>query len=248
MTDRDAHDAGYDAYCAGVDIADNPHHKETKERQSWETGWKESAREDHFSHQAEPRPDAGRVLPKSVVACAVVGGVYGASLGSVIATNTTATIPIGVATGVLAVIGGLFAARIGRLVGVVRRVRFARVVLGTVAAIVSAVVGGFPVVLAFALPWSAVGAIVGWLVGRYRARSWRRTIAQALGALLGGCVGTIILSMQQDQTAARLGLLLGMGIGIVVGSLAPLMFWWCLDRVFERAVEEQWSRMQRRNG
>jgi hypothetical protein len=274
MPANDAYNEGYDAYSDGVAFSENPHNRGTDDRRSWETGWKaakkhddnergnhsrESTRvtfmpastetyEDGRSYQVGPRPDAGRFLLKTVVVCSVVGGVYGASLGSVVATNTAAAIPIGIAAAILAIVGGLFASKIGRLVGVVNRVRFARMFLTTVAAVISAIVGVFPVVLALALPWSAVGAIVGWFVGRYNARSWRRIVAEVLGALLGGCIGTIILSMQQDQTAAQLGAVLGMGIGAVVGSLTPLLFWRSLDRVFERLATDRWIRMRRRNG
>jgi hypothetical protein len=59
--------------------------------------------EDDFSYQIEPRSNARRFLPKAVLVCAVMGGIYGAALGSVIGATADATKPIGVAAGVLAV-------------------------------------------------------------------------------------------------------------------------------------------------
>jgi ribosome modulation factor len=49
MTDRQAHDEGYDAYWDGVDIDDNPYDKETEsvQRESWETGWREARKHDY---------------------------------------------------------------------------------------------------------------------------------------------------------------------------------------------------------
>ena len=108
---------------------------------------------------------------------------------------------------------------------------------------ISAVAGVFSIILALAFPWSAVGAIAGWFVGRYNARSWPRIVTEMLGALLGGCLGTIIFSMEQNETAARAGVLWGMGIGVVVGVLLPLLFVRALN-----SFADEWIRMRGRNG
>jgi hypothetical protein len=182
-------------------------------------------------------------LWKVVAVCAVLGGIYGATLGSVLATITNAIAPIEIAAAVLAVLGGLLGSRIGLFAGLVNRFRFAKPFLAAIGAVMGAIAGVFPIILALAFPWSALGAIAGWLVGRYNARTWRRILAETLGAMLGGCLGTIICSMEQNETAAREGVLWGMGIGAVVGVLSPLLFVRALN-----SFADQWIRMQGRSG
>jgi hypothetical protein len=191
----------------------------------------------------EPRPLTRRLWPKAVVVCAVIGGIYGATLGSVLATTAYAIAPIEIVATVSAVLGAFWASRIGSLFSILSRVRFTRLFLTSFSAVIAALVGVFPVLMALALPWSLGGAIVGWLAGRYNAHSWRRIAAEILGAVLGGCFGTVIFSMEQDQTVGRIGVLWGMGIGAVVGALLPLLFVKALN-----SFADEWIRMRERDG
>jgi hypothetical protein len=180
--------------------------------------------EDEVPYQFEPRPRARRFLPKAVLTCAVMGGIYGAALGSVVGANTNAVRPLSVAAGLLALIGGYLGAKFGFFFGRLNRVRFGQLVGGALGAVFGAMAGAFLALIVLALPGSALGAIGGWLVGRWSARSWRRLPAKILGALLGSCVGAVVYFMQQDQTAARLGTLLGLAVGAVVSPLLLLVF------------------------
>ena len=183
-------------------------------------------------------PPRRHYLRKIVTVCVVVGGIYGATLGSVLATTADAIIPIEIVAAVLAIIGGVLGSRIVLFVGFVNQFRFARPFLATVGAVVSAFAGVLPIILVLAFPWSALGAIAGWFVGRYNARSWPRIMTEILGAVLGGCLGTIICSMEQNEVATRVGVLWGMGIGAGVGLLLPLIFVKALD-----SFADQWIRM-----
>jgi hypothetical protein len=186
--------------------------------------------------RSELPPPPRSLLPKAVMVGAVVGGIYGATLGSVLATTSYAIAPIEIAAAVLAILGALWASKIGSLLGILSRVRFTRPFLILFSTVIASLVGVFPVLMAVALPWSLGGAVVGWFAGRRNAYSWRWIAAEILGAVLGGCVGTVIFSMQQNPTAGRLGMVWGGGIGIVVGFVLPWLFLKSLTVVLDSAA------------
>ena len=103
-----------------------------------------------FSTRREPR----RWWPKVIAACAALGGIYGATAGSVISTTPGAADVIGAAAGILAVLCAIPGARFGFFLAnlfpgvagsgnaALNRVRFGRLYAGSVTAIAGAILGG----------------------------------------------------------------------------------------------------------
>jgi hypothetical protein len=173
----------------------------------------------------QAKPTTRHWWPKSIAVFAFLGGLYGASLGSVISTTAGAVDLIVIAAAIVALICGVPGARLGSLLGLVTRTRFGRRFLGMLAAICGAILGGFLGMIA-AMPLGAIlGAVIGWLLaGAVLRRSFfRRLLGQVVGVVLGECIGAIILALQRDPAAALVGIAWGLGVGIVVGPLPFLL-------------------------
>ena len=184
---------------------------------------------DHYLNEFQARPKPRRWWPKTLAICAILGGIYGAAIGSVISTSAGATNVIGIAAGILAFLFAFPGARYGFFFGMVNRVRFGQLFVGTIAAIVGAILGGYLGFLAVT-PFGMVllGAVGGWFVAQAvlfrRGFLLRRLLGGLGGVLLGTCVGAVIVALQKDQGAALVGIAWGVGIGAVVGPLLLLLF------------------------
>ena len=182
--------------------------------------------QDYISElQAGPKPR--RWWPKAIAICALLGAIYGAAAGSTISTTAGAADVIGTVAVIVAVLCGAPGARYGFLLGMLKRVRFGRLFLGTVAAIGGAILGGYLGVMAMT-PLGAVvlGALGGWFFMRAILRRFffRRLLGGLVGVVLGACIGTIIAAVQKDQAAALAGIAWGAGMGAVGGPLLFLSF------------------------
>ena len=172
--------------------------------------------------QAKFKPQ--RWWPKAIAICAVFGGIYGSALGSAIST-TGAVDVIVIAAGIMALICGLPGARYGFFFGIVNRIRFGRLFVGTVAAIGGAILGGFFGIVAL-MPLAAIlGAMGGWFFTRTLLRGFfKRLLGGFVGIVLGACIGATVLALRRDQAAAPVGIAWGLGIGAVAGPLLFLLF------------------------
>jgi len=168
-----------------------------------------------------------RTLMKAVVVCAVLGGIYGATVGSAIGAVPGAPDVIEVAAALIAVICGIPGARLGSLLGIVARHRFGKLFLGMFAAIGGAIVGGFLATMILLALGAILGAVGGWVLARgiiaLRHGNLRRFLVGIVGAVLGMFLGAILWAINLNQTAALAGASWGLGIGVVVGPLLLLM-------------------------
>ncbi|MGD0900352.1 MAG: hypothetical protein ABR915_21175 [Thermoguttaceae bacterium] len=182
-------------------------------------------------NQFQAAPRTSRWWPKVIALLGILGGVYGAAIGSAISTTAGAADVIVIAAGIMAVIVGVPGARIGSLLGLVTRTRFGRFFLGMLAAMGGAILGGFFGIVAVMPVGAILGAVVGWLLtgAILRHGFFRRLLGQVVGLVLGACVGAIVVALQRDQGAALVGIGWGLGVGIVVGPLPLLLFMKMLD-------------------
>jgi len=159
----------------------------------------------HYLHDLQTRSKARRWWTKALVVCAVIGGIYGAMIGSAIAASVGAANVIETAAGVVAVLLAFPGARYGFFFGMVNRVRFGRLFIGTIAAIFGAIFGGY-LGLMFVTPLGVVilGAVGGWFF--MRAILWRfflrRILGGFVGVVFGAGIGAMIAALQKDQAAA----------------------------------------------
>ena len=116
-----------------------------------------------YLNDLQARSKARRWWTKALVVCAVLGGIYGAMIGWAIArTSTGAANVIGATVGTVAFLLAFPGARYGFFFGMVNHVRFGRLFIGTIAAIVGAILGGY-LGLMFVTPLGVVilGAVGG---------------------------------------------------------------------------------------
>lgn len=167
-----------------------------------------------------------RSLLKALAVCAVLGGVYGATLGSAIGAVPGAVGIIEIAAGIMAVLCDVPGARIGLFIGVVTQNRFGRLFLGLFAAIGGAIVGGFlatVLLLAFGAVLGAVcGSVLATGIIALRRDVVRRFLVGVGGGVLGGFVGANVWAINLNEKAALAGSASGLGIGAVVGPLLLL--------------------------
>ena len=96
----------------------------------------------HYLNDQQARPKVRRWWPKIIAVCAVLGGIYGAVVGSVIGTTARAADVIGITAVIVAVLCGVPGARFGFFLGtlslldnrlsekaILKRVRFGRLFL-----------------------------------------------------------------------------------------------------------------------
>ncbi len=204
----------------------------------------ETNREFHYYlNDLQTKPKGGNWWPKAIAICAVLGGIYGASVGSAVCTVPGATEVVEIAAGVMALICGLPGARLGFFLGIVTRNRFGRLFLGLFAAIGGAIVGGLLATMILLALGAIVGAVVGWVFTRailaLRHGILRRFLFGIVGAALGMFIGAILWAMNLNQAAALRGASWGMGIGIVVGPLLLLMVASALDSLADTHVRDR---------
>ena len=169
--------------------------------------------------QAKPRR-----WPKVIAIFTVVGGIYGAAIGSAISTTAGASGLVGIAAAVMAVLSGVPAGRFSIFFGVLRRVRFGRLFLGIVTAMGGAIIGGFFGMVAVMPLGAILGAVAGWLLTQavLRGGLFRKLLGRASGLVLGACIGAIVFAVSQSFWDALLGIAWGVGIGAAVGLLLLL--------------------------
>jgi len=180
----------------------------------------------YYLNDLQTTPKARRWWPKVIAICALLGGIYGAVLGSAIAASAGAANVIAAAAGIVAVLCAFPGARYGFFFGMVNRVRFGRLFLGTIAAVAGAILGGYLGLMAVTpLGVVLLGAVGGWFF--MRAVLWRFFLRRILGGfggvLLGACIGAMIAALQKDQSAALVGIAWGAGLGAVAGPLLLLL-------------------------
>ena len=181
----------------------------------------------HYLNDLQARPRARRWWPRALAISAILGGIYGASVGSAIGTVPGAADVIEIAAGVMAVICGVPGARLGSLLGIATRNRFGRLFLGMFAAIGGAIVGGFLATMILLALGAIVGAVGGWALARallaLRHGILRRFLVGIVGAVLGMFLGAILWAVNLNQSAALAGTSWGLGIGVIVGPLLFIM-------------------------
>lgn len=172
-----------------------------------------------------------RWWPKAIATCAVLGGIYGAAVGSTISTTLGAVNVIGGVAALMAVLCGVPGVRLGRFIGILGRARFGRFFPGVFAAAGGAILGGFLGFLAMAPLGTILGAVGGWLLAPAILRHSVFAIlgGRLLGLVLGACLGATLLALSQATSAALVGIAWGLGIGVVVGPLLLLLFVKMLD-------------------
>jgi hypothetical protein len=180
-----------------------------------------------YLNDLQARPKARRWWPKATAVCAVLGGIYGAMLGSAVSTSAGAADVIGTVAGFVAVLFAIPGARYGAFFGRLNRVRFGRLFIGTFAALAGAILGGYMGLMAVTpLGLVILGAVGGWFF--MRAILWRfflrRILGGFVGVALGAGLGATIAALQRDQSAALAGIAWGAGIGAVTGPFVLLLF------------------------
>jgi len=167
-----------------------------------------------------------RWWPKAIVVCAVLGGIYGAAVGSAISTTAGAADIIGIAAIVVALILEVAGRRLSVFLGILTQARFARLFLRILAAMGGAVIGGLLGMVAVMPLGAILGAVGGWLLtgAILRRGFFKRLFGQVLGIVLGACLGTTILALNQSPAAALVGVAWGLPIGVVVGPLPLILF------------------------
>ncbi|HEX2974055.1 MAG TPA: hypothetical protein VHP11_17110 [Tepidisphaeraceae bacterium] len=182
----------------------------------------------YFPEHLRNRPRRVGLVPKAVAVCAVIGGVYGAAIGSIITTTEDAAYPIGVAAGFMAFVFLVPSMRWTMLLRLIGPLRYAALFVSIAAALAGAMLGGFFGIVAMSPLGAILGAGLGWFCGRAfagpRARFLSRLLNAILGVILGACIGATVMALRRDQPAALLGIAWGVGIGITVGAALCLLF------------------------
>jgi hypothetical protein len=188
-------------------------------------------------NQFQARPKTRHWRAKAVTICAVAGGIYGAAIGPAISTTAVAVEVIGIAAAVMAVLCGVPGSRFGVFVGLLNRVRFARLFVGALAAMGGAVIGGLLGVI-LVMPLGAIlGAAGGWFIVEaiLRGGGWLwRLQWQVLGLVLGACIGPTAIAVYHAPSAALVGVAWGFGIGAIVGPMPFLVFVKMMDSLVQR--------------
>jgi hypothetical protein len=167
-----------------------------------------------------------RSLLKALAVCALLGGIYTATVGSAIGAVQGAAGIIAIAAGIFAVPCGLTGARIGTFIGVVTRNRFGQLFLALFAAIGGALLGGFLATVLLLAFGAVLGSVGGWVLATgiiaLRHDVVRRFFLGIAGATLGTFVGAILWAIHLQQIAALAGAAWGAGVGAIVAPLLLL--------------------------
>jgi hypothetical protein len=183
--------------------------------------------EHDYLNQFTVKIHGARSLGKALAVCALLGGIYGATVGSAIGAVPGATGIIEIAAGVMALIFGVPGARIGSFIGIVTQNRFGKLFLTLFAAIAGALLGGFFATVLLLAFGALLGAVGGWLLATgiiaLRHDVLRRFLFGIAGGIIGIFAGAILWAVNLHQNAALAGAACGAGIGAVVGPLVLLM-------------------------
>ena len=168
-----------------------------------------------------------RWWPKALATYAVLGGIYGAAVGSAIGTVPSAVEIIEIAAATFALICGVPGTRLGLLIGIVTRNRFCKLFLGMFFAIAGALLGGFLATMILLALGAILGALGGWVLARaiiaLRHGILRRFLFGVAAAVLGMFVGAMLWAINLNRVGALIGMAWGFAIGVVVGPILLLM-------------------------
>jgi hypothetical protein len=179
---------------------------------------------DHEADDSETQSSPRRAWAKALVVCAVMGGAYGAAIGTIIATTDGAAKMIGGIAGIVALLFAIPGARYGFFFGNMNRVRFGKLFVATVAAVIGAILSGFLGIVATMPLGALIGAVCGWFLGRSISQRDCKFRNGLLGVFFGVCVEAAILVLRRDEAAGLPGAIWGLGIGVVIGPLLFLLF------------------------
>jgi hypothetical protein len=157
------------------------------------------------------------------------GGVYGATLGAVVATMDGAARTLASAAAIMALITGVGGTNYGTVFGAVNRVRFGRLFGFVAGAVGGAILGASLGIVGYTAFGSLPGGLIGWIVGRFGVRPERRLLAKVLGASWGACIGVISVCYLRDSEAAVAGAMRGLGLGALDGVVLVLLFFVALS-------------------
>jgi hypothetical protein len=168
-----------------------------------------------------------RSLVKALAVCALLGGIYGAAVGSAVGAVPSAAGIIEIAAGITAVLFGIPGARLGSFIGIVTQNRFGKLFLTLSAAIAGAMLGGFLATVLLLAFGALLGAVGGWILATgviaLRHDVVRRFFFGIAGAVIGTFVGAILWATHLNQNAALAGAAWGAGIGAIVAPLLLLI-------------------------
>jgi hypothetical protein len=166
---------------------------------------------DELPRDAVPAmPSLGRLLQW----CALIGAVYGATLGAT-ATLEGAQRAMLVGSAVLAGLMGLLGRRWGVIVGSVNQSPRAPLVGLLAGLLLGGILGVLLGALAVAFVGTIPGSIAGTILGGLLVPAPRKGRGKFLGGFLGACLGGVILALVEDRELALSGLLVGALVGIV---------------------------------
>ena len=195
---------------------------------------------DYRLNEFQARPKTRRWWPTAIIICAIIGGIYGAAIGSAISTTAGAADVIGIIAAIVAVLCGVPGARFGLFLGILNRWRFGRLSLGVLATIGGAIMGGLLGLMAVMPLGVILGAVGGWFLTQavLRRGFFVQLVGRVLGLVLGACIGVTALALTQSPSDALAGIAWGVGIGAIVGPLPLLLFVKMMDSLAQRQHTE----------
>jgi hypothetical protein len=154
---------------------------------------------------------------------ALIGGIYGTTLGAILATIEGARLGLLVGALSFAFLVGMAGRRYGMLIASMRQARRGPLIGGLVGLLIGGILGtllgAMAVAFVGAIPGSIVGTVLGGLVARQGYKGW----IKFLGGLLGACAGAIALAIWEDHEQALVGMLVGGVVGILGGIFLVLL-------------------------
>ena len=169
-------------------------------------------------------PKAKWTLRKAIVICVITGGAYGVAIGAILGTIAGSAKLIGSAAAIMAAICTVGGAQYGFFFGHVNRLHFGRLFVGSVAAVLGAILGGFFGIVATMPLGAIIGAVGGGFFGRFVAQQNYRFRNGLLGGFVGACLGALVLALRRNEVLALPGAIWGLGIGVVGGPILFLSF------------------------
>ncbi len=199
--------------------------------------------EHDYPNEFAAKLHGARSLLKALAVCAVLGGIYGAAVGSAIGAVPGAAGIVEFAAGIMAVICAVPGARLGSFIGLVTRNRFGKLFLTLFAAIGGALFGGFLATILLLAFGATLGAVGGWLLATgiiaLRHGVLRRFLVGVAGAVLGTFAGAILWAVNLHQNLALVGAAWGAGIGVLVGPLLLLMVIGALNSITKTHISRR---------
>jgi hypothetical protein len=180
----------------------------------------------------------GMALPAFVVrrlllAVALVGAIYGASLGGILFLEG-AYMGMSVGSAILAGLLGLAGRQLGMTLGRMHMMRRAPIALTMLGILFGAALGALAGAMAVAFVGTVTGSIAGTILGDLVSSKQRKTRGKFLGGVLGACVGGIVFAVSQDREQALAGLAVGAAAGTLGAVLLFLVAWLTLRLLLGR--------------